>query len=70
MAGEVEKHPSGVAIKVLNVLMKRLRDRNPEDIAKICDDHRNPLQLTVSLSSAGEILDKANRDPRLLLLKK
>ena len=65
---EVKKHPNWITIQILNQLMRRLRDRRPKDIAKICEDHRIPLKLNVSLSYAGNILSKANEDPRLLLL--
>ena len=68
VAAEVKRHPNWETIWFLNHFMRRLRKRAPNDIKRICEDHRNPLKLNVTLTDAGTILTKANDDPRLLLL--
>jgi len=68
MALEVKRHPNQQNIALLDILLDRLKKRDPDDIQRVCEDHRNPLRLVVELSNAGHVLDIAKDDPRKFLL--
>jgi hypothetical protein len=65
---EVKRHANWETVWLLNYFMRRLRKRDPKDIIRICEEHRNPLKLNTTLTYAGKILNTANDDPRKLLL--
>jgi hypothetical protein len=57
---EAKRHPNWTTIWLANHFMRQLKKRLPQDIEKICEEHRNPLKLNVCLSEAGTILTKIN----------
>jgi len=61
--GEARRHPNATTIETAKLLYKRMReytkDRSSNKPDRICEDHRNPLKLNITIDKAFKDLNHA-----------
>jgi len=56
--GEMKKHPNPQTIFIVKHFLKKIKERNPRDLEKICVKCRNPLVFNTILTDAGKSINK------------